>query len=141
MNALQLLKEDHDYVKKAFSAFEKMDEEDRPAQDPAGGALARAFDALSNRFDRNFRGFRRAARRRPGYLAARVEAEKEKFLAKLRQIEDHASALAGELPRGETQNRARLIWALASQLVLRHRFEPQTDRPGAANDGKGVQKP
>ena len=31
MNALQLLKEDHDYVKKAFSAFEKMDEEDRPA--------------------------------------------------------------------------------------------------------------
>lgn len=30
MNALQLLKEDHDYVKKAFKTFEKMDEEDRP---------------------------------------------------------------------------------------------------------------
>lgn len=30
MDALKLLKEDHDYVKKAFKTFEKMDEEDRP---------------------------------------------------------------------------------------------------------------
>lgn len=68
-----------------------------------------------------------------------MEAEKEKFLAKLRQIEGHASALTGELPRGESQNRARLIWALASQLVLRHGFEVDTHR--AANDGKAVEKP
>jgi hypothetical protein len=62
-----------------------------------------------------------------------MEDENQKFLAKLRQIEDHASALTGELPRGETQNRARLIWALASQLVLRHGC--------AANDGKAAEKP
>jgi hemerythrin-like domain-containing protein len=31
MSAVQLLKEDHEYVKKAFRAFEKMDEEDQPA--------------------------------------------------------------------------------------------------------------
>jgi hypothetical protein len=68
-----------------------------------------------------------------------MEDEKQKFLAKLRQIEDHASALTGELPRGETQNRARLIWALVSQLVLRHGFE--ADGPRAANDGKGREKP
>ena len=30
-SAIQLLIEDHDYVKKAFRAFEKMDEEDQPA--------------------------------------------------------------------------------------------------------------
>jgi hemerythrin-like domain-containing protein len=30
MNALKLLKEDHDYVKKCFKNFEKMDEADRP---------------------------------------------------------------------------------------------------------------
>jgi hemerythrin-like domain-containing protein len=31
MSAIELLIEDHDYVKKAFRAFEKMDEEDQPA--------------------------------------------------------------------------------------------------------------
>lgn len=31
LNAIQLLKEDHDYVKKAFRAFEKMDHEDHQA--------------------------------------------------------------------------------------------------------------
>jgi hypothetical protein len=67
-----------------------------------------------------------------------MEDEKQKFLAKLRQIEDHASALTGELPRGETQNRARLIWALASQLVLRHGFEAGAQR--AANDGKATEE-
>ena len=31
LNAIQLLKEDHDYVRKAFRAFEKMDHEDHDA--------------------------------------------------------------------------------------------------------------
>jgi len=31
VSAIALLMEDHDYVKKAFRAFEKMDEEDQPA--------------------------------------------------------------------------------------------------------------
>jgi hemerythrin-like domain-containing protein len=31
MSAIALLTEDHDYVKKAFRAFEKMDEKDQPA--------------------------------------------------------------------------------------------------------------
>jgi hemerythrin-like domain-containing protein len=31
MSAIALLTEDHDYVKKAFRAFEKMDEDDQPA--------------------------------------------------------------------------------------------------------------
>jgi hemerythrin-like domain-containing protein len=31
LNAIQLLKEDHEYVKKAFRAFEKMDHEDHQA--------------------------------------------------------------------------------------------------------------
>ena len=31
MSAIALLTEDHDYVKKAFRAFEKMDKEDQPA--------------------------------------------------------------------------------------------------------------
>jgi hemerythrin-like domain-containing protein len=31
VSAIALLTEDHDYVKKAFRAFEKMDEEDQPA--------------------------------------------------------------------------------------------------------------
>jgi len=40
------------------------------------------------------------------------------ILKKLHQIEEHARALAGELPSGALQNRARLILGLASQLVL-----------------------
>jgi hemerythrin-like domain-containing protein len=31
MNAIELLKEDHDYVKKAYRAFQKMDHDDLPA--------------------------------------------------------------------------------------------------------------
>ena len=40
------------------------------------------------------------------------------ILRKLRQIEEHARALAHELPQGHSQNRARLIWNLASHLAI-----------------------
>jgi len=49
-------------------------------------------------------------------------------LTKLRQIEEHARALTGELPPGDAQNRARLIWGLASHLVLRQELEQDNAR-------------
>lgn len=57
-----------------------------------------------------------------------MEDEKQKFLRKLRQIEEHARALTQELPPGEAQNRARLIWGLAAHLVLGYELE-QTRNP------------
>jgi hypothetical protein len=48
-----------------------------------------------------------------------MEGEQERFLRKLRQIEEHARALTRELPPGEAQNRARLICGLAAQQALR----------------------
>ncbi|HEX7219224.1 MAG TPA: hypothetical protein VF280_08415 [Burkholderiales bacterium] len=50
------------------------------------------------------------------------------LLAKLRQIEEHARALTGELPPGHAQNRARLIWGLASHLVLKQELEQENAR-------------
>jgi hypothetical protein len=52
-----------------------------------------------------------------------MEGEKERFLRKLRQVEEHARALTQELAPGEAQNRARLIWGLAAHLVLRSQLE------------------
>ena len=50
------------------------------------------------------------------------------LLAKLRQIEEHARALTGELPPGHAQNRARLIWGVASHLVLKQELEQENAR-------------
>jgi hypothetical protein len=58
-----------------------------------------------------------------------MEGEKEKFLRKLRQVEEHARALARELEAGEAQNRARLIWGLAAHLMRKaERPRPQALR-------------
>lgn len=43
LNAIQLLKEDHEYVKKAFRAFEKMDHEDHEAMK---GLVTQVCEAL-----------------------------------------------------------------------------------------------
>ena len=43
LNAIQLLKEDHEYVKKAFRAFEKMDHEDHQAMK---GLVTQVCEAL-----------------------------------------------------------------------------------------------
>jgi len=45
VNAIKLLQEDHDYVKKAFRAFEKMDHEDGPAVHALVGQVCEALKA------------------------------------------------------------------------------------------------
>ena len=62
-----------------------------------------------------------------------MEAEKS-LLAKLRQMEEHARALTGELPAGHAQNRARLIWGLASHLALKLELEHEQLRLGARDE-------
>ena len=62
-------------------------------------------------------------------------------MRKLRQIEEHARALTQELPAGEAQNRARLVWGLAAHLVLKLELE-QTDNPaGVTTDGASPLQP
>ena len=56
-----------------------------------------------------------------------MDEPKSKFLRKLRQIEEHARALTAELPPGEAQNRARLIWGLAAHLVTTYMENQQTE--------------
>jgi hypothetical protein len=56
------------------------------------------------------------------------------LLAKLRQMEEHARALTGELPAGHAQNRARLIWGLASHLTLKLELEHEQLRVGARDE-------
>ena len=60
-----------------------------------------------------------------------MEGEADKFLRKLRQIEEHARALTQELAPGEAQNRARLVWGLAAHLMLKLELE-QAGHPGGA---------
>jgi hemerythrin-like domain-containing protein len=45
LNAINLLKEDHEYVKKAFRAFEKMDHEDLDAMQALVGQVCTALKA------------------------------------------------------------------------------------------------
>jgi hypothetical protein len=52
--------------------------------------------------------------------------EKTGIVDKLRQLEEHARTLTGELPAGPV----RLIWGLASQLVLKHAIEHEKARVG-----------
>ncbi len=47
MNAIQLLQEDHDYVKKAFRAFEKMDQEDHDAMKALVSQVCEALKVLT----------------------------------------------------------------------------------------------
>lgn len=74
-------------------------------------------------------------------LRVAMESEGEKFLRKLRQIEEHARALTQELPPGEAQNRARLVWGVAAHLALKFELE-QTRHPGSApGDGASPLRP
>jgi hypothetical protein len=61
--------------------------------------------------------------------------EKEKFLRKLRQIEEHARALTQELAPGEAQNRARMIWGVTAHLITKFELEQTRDPAGVPGDG------
>lgn len=65
-----------------------------------------------------------------------MDGEADKFLRKLRQIEEHARALTQELGPGEGQNRARLIWGIAAHLALTLELD-EAGQPGAPADGAG----
>jgi len=58
-----------------------------------------------------------------------MEDEKHRFLRKLRQLEEQARTLTQELPPGEAQDRARLIWGRAARLVVEYDVEPNPLRP------------
>ena len=70
-----------------------------------------------------------------------MESDAEKFLRKLRQIEEHARALTQELAAGEAQNRARLIWGLAAHLVLKFELEHTKHPAGAPTGGASLLRP
>lgn len=70
-----------------------------------------------------------------------MENDQERFLRKLRQIEEHARALTQELGAGEAQNRARLIWGLAAHLVLRFELEQTKNPAGVLGDGASPLRP
>lgn len=70
-----------------------------------------------------------------------MEGDGEKFLRKLRQIEEHARALTQELPPGEAQNRARLLWGTAVHLVLKFELEQQRHPGGATPDAAAPLRP
>lgn len=65
----------------------------------------------------------------------------DKFPRKLRQIEEHARALSQELPPGEAQNRARLIWGLAAHLSLSCELDKTRNPPGAPTGGARPLRP
>jgi hypothetical protein len=70
-----------------------------------------------------------------------VQSDAEKFLRKLRQIEEHARALTQELPAGEAQNRARLAWGIAAHLVLKFELEQTKNPAGAPTGGASPLRP
>jgi hypothetical protein len=74
-------------------------------------------------------------------LRLAMEGEGEKFLRKLRQIEEHARALTQELPPGEAQNRARLVWGLAAHLMLKCELGLTRHPGGAPDDGATPLRP
>lgn len=64
-----------------------------------------------------------------------MDEAKSKVLRKLRQIEQNARALTAELPPGEAQNRARLIWGLAAHLVTTFDLQQSGVHPDVAPSG------
>jgi len=64
-----------------------------------------------------------------------MEGDAAKFLRKLRQIEEHARTLTQELPAGEAQNRARLMWGLATHLALKFDLQGPKNPAGVPGDG------
>ena len=65
-----------------------------------------------------------------------MEDEKERFLRKLRQIDEHGRALTQDLPPGEAQNRARLIWGLAAHLLVKYELEHTRALTGIPHDAQ-----
>ena len=70
-----------------------------------------------------------------------MDGEEEKFLRKLRQIEEHARALTQELAPGEAQNRARMMWGLAAHLITKLALEQTRNPAGVPGDGASPLRP
>jgi hemerythrin-like domain-containing protein len=85
-NVLELLKEDHDYVKKAFRAFEKMDHSDHQAMK---GLVSQVCDALKVHTQVEEELFYPAARKalRDEDLMNEAEVEHDSAKALIRQLE------------------------------------------------------
>jgi hypothetical protein len=70
-----------------------------------------------------------------------MDGEKEKFVRKLRQVEEHARALTQELGPGEAQNRARMIWGLAAHLITKFELEQTGNPAGVPGDAATPLRP
>jgi hemerythrin-like domain-containing protein len=86
LNAIQLLKEDHDYVKKAFRAFEKMDHDDHEA---LKGLVSQVCEALKVHTRVEEELFYPAARKaiRDDDLMNEAEIEHDSAKVLIRQLE------------------------------------------------------
>jgi hemerythrin-like domain-containing protein len=86
LNAIQLLKEDHDFVKKAFRAFEKMDHEDHDAMK---GLVTQVCEALKVHTKVEEELFYPVARKaiRDEDLMNEAEVEHDSAKALIRQLE------------------------------------------------------
>jgi hemerythrin-like domain-containing protein len=87
LNAIQLLMEDHDYVKKAFRAFEKMDHEDHGAMKALVSQVCEALKAHTRVEEELF------------YPAARRAIKDEDLMNEAEVEHDSAKALIRQLER------------------------------------------
>ncbi|HKX38506.1 MAG TPA: hemerythrin domain-containing protein [Burkholderiales bacterium] len=87
MSAIQLLKEDHEYVKKAFRAFEKMDHEDHDAMKALVSQVCEALKVHTRVEEELF------------YPAARKAIQDEDLMNEAEVEHDSAKALIRRLER------------------------------------------
>jgi hemerythrin-like domain-containing protein len=87
LNAIQLLREDHEYVKKAFRAFAKMDHEDHDAMKGLVSQVCSALKAHAKAEEELF------------YPAARKAIKDEEAIAEAEIEHDSAKALIRQLER------------------------------------------
>jgi hemerythrin-like domain-containing protein len=87
LNAIQLLEEDHKYVKKAFRAFEKMDHEDHEAVQALVGQVCEALEVHTKVEEEVF------------YPAARKAIKDEDLMNEAEVEHDSAKALIRQLKR------------------------------------------
>jgi hemerythrin-like domain-containing protein len=116
MNAIDLLKEDHEYVKKAFRTFEKMDHEDPSAIEPLVSQVCEALKVHSQVEEELF------------YPAARKKIHDEELMNEAEVEHDTAKILIRRLEKMKPQDpKYAATFMVLGEYVKHHVKEEESE--------------
>ena len=129
-NVLELLKEDHEYVKKAFRAFEKMDHEDHEAVHNLVGQVCEALEVHAKVEEELF------------YPATRKAIKDEGLMNEAQVEHDSAKTLIRQLKRMNPEDPMyAATFTVLGEYVKHHVKEEETEMfPKARRRGMNLQR-